>query len=365
MIVLGSTGSIGVNTLNLAKKYNLEVEVLVCGDNIELLNQQIKEFSPKQVVIKDKNKLNQVAHSKKSAGNKAIIEAIHNSKSNLVVNALVGFSGLIPTIEAIKAGKIVALANKESLVVGGKFIDISKIRPIDSEHFALWYLIDKTKKIDSFIITASGGSFRDYPIEKLKSVTVEEALNHPNWKMGKKITIDSATMVNKMFELIEAKYLFNTTKIDAIIETKSIIHGLVNFTDGSTTAHLANANMKLPIAYAILDKVEEQILKPIDLIEISKLEFKKIDKVRYPIWQLKETLLKNDNLGVVFNSANDYAVELFLKNKISFLDISKLIFNAIEKFRDIKIDSIEELIYYNDEVKKYLNGFKKSTWEWS
>jgi len=361
LIVLGSTGSIGVNTLNLAKKYNLEVEVLVCGDNIELLNQQIKEFSPKQVVIKDKNKLNQVAHSKKSAGNEAIIEAIHSSKSNLVVNALVGFSGLIPTIEAIKAGKIVALANKESLVVGGKFIDISKIRPIDSEHFALWYLIDKTKKIDSFIITASGGSFRDYPIDKLKSVTVEEALNHPNWKMGKKITIDSATMVNKMFELIEAKYLFNTTKIDAIIETKSIIHGLVNFTDGSTTAHLANANMKLPIAYAILDKVEEQILKPIDLIEISKLEFKKIDKVRYPIWQLKETLLKNDNLGVVFNSANDYAVELFLKNKISFLDISKLIFSAIEKFRDIKIDSIEELIYYNDEVKKYLNGFKKST----
>ena len=361
MIVLGSTGSIGVNTLNLAKKYNLEVEVLVCGNNIELLNKQIKEFNPKQVVIKDKNKLNQVAHPKKSAGNEAIIEAIHNSKSNLVVNALVGFSGLIPTIEAIIAGKTVALANKESLVVGGKFIDISKIKPIDSEHFALWYLIDKTKKIDSFIITASGGSFRDYPIEKLKNVTVEEALNHPNWKMGKKITIDSATMVNKMFELIEAKYLFNTTKIDAIIETKSIIHGLINFTDGSTTAHLANANMKLPIAYAILDKVEEQILKPIDLIEIAKLEFRKIDEVRYPIWQLKETLLKNDNLGVIFNSANDYAVELFLKNKISFLDISKLIFNAIEKFSDIKINSIEELIYYNDEVKKYLNGFKKIT----
>jgi len=325
MIILGSTGSIGQNTLLLAKKYNLFIEALVAGDNIALLNQQIQEFNPKIVVIKNKQNLHKVNHKNKFAGKDAIIELIHNSSSKLVVNSLVGFDGLLPTIEAIKAKKTVALANKESLVVGGKFIDISYIKPIDSEQFALWYLIDHSKKIDSYIITASGGSFRDYPLAKLTNVTVDEALNHPNWNMGKKITIDSATMVNKMFELIEAKYLFNTTKIDAIIEPKSIIHGFVNFTDGSTTAHFANANMQLPIAYAILNQVTTQILKPIDLLQLAYIEFKSINNQRYPIWEYKDVLLNNENLGVVINSANDLAVEMFLNKQISFLDISKLL----------------------------------------
>jgi 1-deoxy-D-xylulose-5-phosphate reductoisomerase len=248
MIVLGSTGSIGVNTLKIAKKFNLDIEILVAGNNTKLLNKQIKIFNPNLVIIANKADIYKINCKNVEAGQEAILKAIKNAKSNLVVNALVGFFGLMPTIWAIKYGKKVALANKESLVVAGKFLDISLISPIDSEHFALWYLMDKTKKINSLTITASGGSFRDYSQKQLKYVTIKQALNHPNWSMGAKITIDSATMTNKLFELIEAKWLFNTTKIDAIIETKSIIHAMVNFKDGSTTAQMANTSMKLPIA---------------------------------------------------------------------------------------------------------------------
>ncbi len=282
MILLGSTGSIGVNTLNIARKFNLNVEVLVAGRNIELLNQQIKEFKPKRVVIDRFEDLSLVCHNNVSFGEEAILNAIQESSSNTVVNALVGFLGLRPTLKAIECGKKIALANKESLVVAGKFIDQKNLRPIDSEHFGLWYLL-QDKKIDSMLITASGGSFRDYPLEKLQNVSIKEALNHPNWSMGNKITIDSATMTNKMFELLEAAWLFNTKKLDAIIETKSLIHALINFKDGSTTAHIANASMQLPIAYAILGHCDEQILKPVDLLEITNLEFRKIESSRYPI----------------------------------------------------------------------------------
>ncbi|MEA3499082.1 MAG: 1-deoxy-D-xylulose-5-phosphate reductoisomerase [Campylobacterota bacterium] len=356
MIVLGSTGSIGVNTLNIAKKFGINIEVLVAGNNIELLNNQLKDFSPKLVIIANEVDTIKVNHTNVKAGQVAILEAIESSKSDLVVNALVGFFGLEPTLKAIECGKKVALANKESLVVAGKFIDTSYLRPIDSEHFGLWYLMDETKKIDSLTVTASGGSFRDYPLDKLKDVTIREALNHPNWSMGNKITIDSATMTNKLFELVEARWLFDTVKCDAIIETKSIIHAMVNFTDGSTTAHLAHANMQLPISYAILNKVEEQILKPVDLLELQNLEFRKIENNRYNIWEIKDELLQNDNLGVVLNSANEVGVEKFLKGEIGFLDIAKLSLNAINKFNNIKLNNIDDIFLANDEVRRYCNG---------
>jgi len=355
LIVLGSTGSIGVNTLEIAKKFNLDIEILVAGYNIELLNKQLKEFTPTTVIIASKDDINKVNHKNVRYGQEAILEVIENSKSNLVVNALVGFFGLKPTLKAISCKKKVALANKESLVVAGKFIDMSYITPIDSEHFGLWYLMDKTKKIDSLTITASGGSFRDYPLENLKNVTVKEALNHPNWSMGNKITIDSATMTNKLFELIEARWLFDTTACDAIIEPKSIIHAMVNFKDGSTTAHLAHANMQLPISYAILDEVNEQILKPINLLELENLSFKKIESSRYPIWDLKDELLNNDNLGVVLNSANEIGVEKFLKGEIGFLDISKISNNAINKFNNIKLNNINDIFEIDKEVRRYCN----------
>ncbi len=354
MIILGCTGSIGVNALEVAKKFNLHIEVMVAGNNISLLNEQLKHFSPSTVIIASKDDVKKVNHKNVLVGQEAILRTIEEANSKLVVNALVGFFGLLPTIRAIQCNKRVALANKESLVVAGQFIDTSYITPIDSEHFGLWYLMDENKPIDSLTITASGGSFRDYPIEKLSSVTIKEALNHPNWSMGNKITIDSATMTNKLFELIEAKWLFNTNACDAIIETKSIIHALVNFKDGSTTAHLAHANMQLPIAYAIMNKVDEKILKPVDLLELQNLEFRKIETSRYTIWEIKDELLNNDNLGVVLNAANEIAVEKFLQEKINFLDISKNTLKAIDKFHNTKISTIDDIFQIDKEVRNYV-----------
>ena len=352
MILLGSTGSIGVNTLNVARKFDLNVEVLVAGKNIELLNKQIEEFKPKKVVIANKEDIHKVNHSDVKFGEKSILDVIENSNSKTVVNALVGFLGLKPTLKAIECDKKIALANKESLVVAGSFIDKNRLMPIDSEHFGLWYLV-QDKKIDSMTITASGGSFRDYPLEKLKDVSVKEALNHPNWSMGNKITIDSATMTNKLFELLEAKWLFNTTKLDAIIETKSLIHALINFSDGSTTAHIANANMQLPIAYALKHKVDEQILKHIDLVEVGSLEFKKIESNRYPIWEIKDEILNNAQLGVVVNAANEIAVEKFLKGEIGFLDVSKMTINAVNKFNKICVNNLDDIFEIDKQVRSY------------
>jgi len=352
LILLGSTGSIGVNTLNIARKFNLEIEVLVAGRNIELLNQQIKEFKPKIVVIDRAEDISLVNHNNVSSGENAILQAIQESKTSTVVNALVGFLGLKPTLKAIECGKKIALANKESLVVAGKFLDQTKLKPIDSEHFGLWYLL-QDKKIDSMMITASGGSFRDYPLEKLQNVSIKEALEHPNWSMGNKITINSATMTNKMFELMEAAWLFDIRKLDAIIETKSLIHAFINFTDGSTTAHIANASMQLPIAYAILGVCDEPILKPVDLVEVANLEFKKIETSRYPIWEIKDEILNNLDLGVVLNAANEVAVAKFLNSEIGFLDISKITLNAINKFNNVKPTSIDEIFEIDKEVRSY------------
>lgn len=355
MILLGSTGSIGVNTLEIAKKFALNVEVLVAGRNIDLLNSQIKEHNPKKVIIASKDDIKKVNHKNVFFGEEAILEAIEDSSSKTVVNALVGFLGLKPTLKAIECGKKIALANKESLVVAGKFIDQKNLSAIDSEHFGLWYLL-QDKKIDSMTITASGGSFRDYPLESLKNVSIKEALNHPNWKMGNKITIDSATMTNKMFELIEAAWLFGTKKLDAVIEPKSLVHALINFKDGSTTAHIANVSMQLPISYAILGRVDCEILKPVDLLGISSLEFKKIEESRYPIWSLKDEILNNLDLGVVLNAANEVAVSKFLSGKIGFLDISKISLEAINRFNSLKASNIEDIFEIDKEVRRYFDS---------
>jgi len=353
MIVLGSTGSIGVNTLNIAREFSLEIEALVAGKSIDLLNEQIKEFQPSIVVVADKDSIKEVHHDRVYFGEEGILQAIAEGKSELVVNSLVGFAGLKPTIEAIKLGKRVALANKESLVVAGAFIDTSKLIPIDSEHFGLWYLLQADKKIDKMTVMASGGSFRDTPLEKLKTVSVAEALNHPNWSMGRKITIDSATMTNKLFELLEAKWLFDIDKLDAIIEPKSIIHAMIDFVDGSTTAHIANADMRLPIAYAIMPNVEKQILKPVDLLEVGSLEFRKIEEDRYPIWQIKDDILKNPHLGAVINAANEVAIEQFFEGKISFLDISRTSIRAYEQFSDFFPSSLDDIYTLDKEVRNF------------
>jgi 1-deoxy-D-xylulose-5-phosphate reductoisomerase len=355
VILLGSTGSIGVNALRIARRFNRNVDVLVAGNSIDLLNEQIAEFSPRFVVVAKKESVPLVKHDRVFWGEEGIIEALHSSSSRFVVNALVGFTGLRPTVEAIALGKKIALANKESLVVAGEFIDISQITPIDSEHFGLWYLL-QDRKVDRMVITASGGSFRDTPLEVLEKATVEEALNHPNWSMGKKITIDSATMTNKLFELLEAKWLFDVEKLDAIIETKSIIHALIDYKDGSTTAHIAHADMKLPIAYALLDRVDEQILKPVDLTEVGSLEFRKIDAVRYPIWEIKEEILQKPHLGAVINAANEVGIEAFFAGKIGFMDISRLSIAAFKAFETWKPEILEDIFTIDKEVRKFTNA---------
>ena len=358
MVLLGSTGSIGVNALLVAKKFGISVEVLVAGKNILLLNEQIALYAPKIVVVADKEDIRDVNHPCVYAGEDAILRVIEESQSELVLNALVGFLGLKPTLKAIECGKKVALANKESLVAAGAFIDASKILPIDSEHFGLWYLLQerKTQEVQKMIITASGGAFRDWELSKLQNATLADTQNHPNWSMGQKITIDSATMVNKMFELLEARWLFGgAIEYDAIIETRSLIHALIDFKDGSTTAHFAHANMQLPIAYALKKDMDENILPHVNLLEVGNLEFREITKERYRVWEIKKELLKNPALGVVVNAANEAAIERFIAKEIGFMDISRDIITAFEKFSDApkNIDGVFEL---DNEVRSFVKG---------
>ncbi len=357
MIVLGSTGSIGVNALHIAKRFGYEVEALVAGTNVARLNEQIAAFHPRYVVVGDKTRVKDVRHDSVFYGEEGILEVLHKSKSDVVVNALVGFAGLRPTIEAIRLGKRVALANKESLVVAGQFIDISKIQPIDSEHFGLWYLL-QDRPVRRMVVTASGGSFRDTPLEVLQNATVEEALKHPNWSMGRKITIDSATMTNKLFELLEARWLFGIKELDAIIETKSIIHALIDFVDGSTTAHIAHADMKLPIAFALAGEVDEPVLKPVDLTEIGSLEFRPIDPVRYPVWQIKEDILARPHLGAVINAANEVAILEFFEGKIGFMDIAEKTLAAYRRFEDFNPSALNDVFEMDREVRSFTHDLK-------
>ncbi len=363
MVLLGSTGSIGTNTLEIARKYDLDIEALVAGENFELLNRQIKEFKPKYVVVKNKKTAQNIDFKNILYGEEAILEVLEKVESDLIVNALVGEAGLKPTLKAQELNKKIALANKESLVIAGKFIDTSKITPIDSEHFGLWYLLNEKWKMENgkfrkLYITASGGALRDWEIEKIKKANLNDVLAHPNWSMGVKITIDSATMVNKLFELLEARWLFDTTNIDAFIETKSVIHALVDWQDGSTTAHISGADMKLPIAYALLDEVKESILKPLNLLKTGGLEFRKIETKRYPVWEIKDLLLQKSDLGIVINTANEFAIKKFINKEINFSKISFLILQAVKKFENIELNSVEDIFEIKKEILKFLKGKK-------
>lgn len=355
MILLGSTGSIGVNALNIAEQFKLSVDTLVAGRNIDLLNQQILRHSPKRVVVMDECDRSRVNHPHVRSGEAAILDTIEESSSQHVVNALVGFAGFRPTLKALECGKKVALANKESLVVGGAFVDTSNIVPIDSEHFGLWYLNQTVRPISRMVITASGGAFRDWPLEKLSSATLADALKHPNWSMGQKITIDSASMVNKLFELLEARWLFGEGEYDALIETKSLIHALIDYKDGSTTAHFAHADMRLPISYALMGHVDTPIVDRIDLTRIGALEFREIEKERYPIWEIKEDLLRNPARGVIVNAANEAAIERFIAGDTRFIDISAMILRAYEYFSGIP-ESIDAVFALDDEVRCFVRG---------
>jgi len=355
IILLGSTGSIGVNTLLVAQKYDIHIEALVAGTNIDLLNKQIAIHKPKTVVIANIRDKARVHHDDVRCGNESILRLIEESQSPMIVNALVGYVGLAPTIKATSLGKKVALANKESLVVAGEFIDKSLIIPIDSEHFGLWYLMNN-RPVDRLYITASGGAFRDWELGKMKEAKFSDALKHPNWSMGNKITIDSATMTNKLFELLEAKWLFDTNKVDAMIEKKSIIHALIGFEDGSTTAHFAGVDMKLPIAFALKGEVEDRVLAPVDLLALGTLEFLPIEASRYPIWNIKDDILKNSHLGVVINASNEVAIDAFSQEKCGFFAMTDIVLDAYQKFEAVKPKNIADIIAIDKEVRAYIHG---------
>lgn len=356
MIIFGSTGSIGVNALKLAVLKNIKISALACGENIKLLNEQIQIFKPQFVAIKNAKDRHLVKHDKVFIGQAGLEEILQNCEDDFLLNAVVGFAGLKSTIKAKELGKKIALANKESLVVAGNFLKGAKIIPVDSEHSALNFLFKDKKNIKKLYITASGGAFYKSKIKDLKNATPKDALKHPNWTMGSKITIDSATMVNKLFEIIEAYHLYDFKNIDALIEPKSIVHAMCEFKNGATTAYFSRADMKLAISEAIFSSHEEKILEPVDFVKLSSLKFHEISTRKYPVYKLKDLFLKEPNLGVIINAANEVGVENFLNYKSSFLDISKTIFKAIDHFGIPKISSIEEVFEYDDKTRKYLKG---------
>lgn len=388
---MGSTGSIGTQALQIAKAENLPIEVLCAGENIDLLNAQIAEFRPKIVVIKDSKKRHLIRGANRVlCGESGILEALNLAKSKLVLNALVGFSGVKPSLESIARGKTLALANKESLVVAGFLMgreNLAKILPVDSEHFALKELLDShtksmldsapqnnfTPHIKKMLITASGGAFRDLPLDEIPKQSAKKALNHPTWAMGRKITIDSATMINKLFEILEAKWLFgayfsanlgaeNITNIDAVIERTSTIHALIQTDDNAIIAHLSSNDMRLPIASALLGAKAKRkaFIKELDLLNLN-LRFEKIDINRYPLWTLKDSLLKCPKLGIILNAANDILVEQFLNDEIIFGDIAKRIFKVVERFGDESsldlIKNIADIMEINAKIADFLRYY--------
>ena len=358
MILLGSTGSIGKNALLIAKQNNIKIDVLAAGDNLALLNEQIKDVKPNIVVIKDSNRINEVFKFPKQkvlSGEEGILEALNLSNSNLVLNAIIGFSGLKPSIESIKLNKTLALANKETLAVAGKFINTRNIIPLDSEHFSIQELIKDKNNIGKIIITASGGALRDTPIDNLYNQLPSDVLKHPNWEMGNKITIDSATMVNKLLEVLEAKWLFNTNNIDALIERNSIIHALVQTKDNAIFAHFGMPDMKLSLAHAILGEKAKQKpqIKELDIFKYG-FKFEVINKLRYPLWELKEDLINNPDLGVILNAANEILVNEFLNEKIHFGEIQKNIFKVVNAMHSTSIKNIEDVFNLDKEARNYL-----------
>lgn len=356
MILLGSTGSIGTNALEVAQSFHIPIESLCAGKNIALLNTQIQTHRPRNVCIADKNDAPKLIKGDYNLffGNQGILELIQSSKSDLVLNALVGFIGLEPSLKALECNKKLALANKESLVSGGWLLQKALITPIDSEHFGLWYLINQ-RPIKKLYITASGGAFRNAPLESIATATPEQALKHPNWEMGRKITIDSASMANKLFEMLEAFWLFGSADIDAYIEPSSNVHALIEFLDGSITAHISKPHMKLPIAYALDSKqaLKQSFIQPTSLCDIQ-LAFTSIDTQRYPLWRLKDEILSNPKKGVVLNASNEVAVEAFLKGTINFGRIAPLVFEAIDAFHHLgELKDIESIIELDLRVREF------------
>ena len=380
--ILGSTGSIGTQTLDIISEYpqHFRAYLLTANRNIDLLVEQAIKYLPKKVIIADETLFNDLKNRlygypiEVLAGSTEIANAVRDEQINIVVTAMVGYSGLAPTIEAIKSDKIIALANKETLVVAGELITSllknsnSKIIPVDSEHSAIFQCLEgeKYEHAQKIILTASGGPFRTKSIEDLQYVTVKDALKHPNWSMGAKVTIDSASMMNKGFEMIEAHWLFGcpAKQIEIAIHPQSIIHSMVQFEDGSIKAQLGTPDMHLPIRYA-LGYPERLATKqpPLQLSQYSTLTFEAPDMNKFPLLAYAfDAIDMGGNEPCILNAANEIAVAAFLKEEIRFVDMPKLVAKTLEKIDFIAKPTYENLVETNKEAREFalsiLNTFK-------
>ena len=362
--ILGSTGSIGVQALGVISEQEelFRVEVLTANENCELLINQAKKHKPNSVVIVNEKKYQKVyselnpLNIKVYAGSESLNQIVDSDEIDIVLTALVGYSGLLPTINAIKNRKKIALANKETLVVAGSLIknlceeNSTKIIPVDSEHSAIFQCLagEESNPIEKIFLTASGGPFRGKKLDDLKNITKKQALKHPNWSMGAKITIDSATLMNKGLEVIEAKWLFDLSKeqIEVVVHPQSIIHSAVQFQDGSIKAQLGLPDMKLPIQYALgFPKRLSNRFERFSFFDYPNLTFEKPDLETFKNLALAyKAMEKGGNSPCILNAANEIAVSAFLNDKIGFLNMADLIDNCLEKINFVKNPSLEELI---------------------
>jgi 1-deoxy-D-xylulose-5-phosphate reductoisomerase len=368
--ILGSTGSIGTQALDVVKSHPelFDVVVLSAENNASLLIEQAKEFKPDSVVIGNESKYQEVSKAlinepiKVYAGKDALAQIVEHSGIEIVLTAMVGYSGLLPTIKAIKAGKNIALANKETLVIAGELItklaieNKVEIIPVDSEHSAIFQCLvgEYLNKIEKIYLTASGGPFRKFSEEELKNVSPEQALKHPTWNMGAKITIDSASLMNKGLEVIEAKWLFNLNydQIDVIVHPQSIIHSIVQFEDSSMKAQMGLPDMKLPIQYALAFPYRvKSDFRRFNFLDYPSLGFEPVDIKKFRNLAIAfEALKSGGNAPCIMNAANEVVVDAFLKKEIGFTEMSSVIKETLEQIEFAKELDYEDYVYYNEQA---------------
>ena len=373
--ILGSTGSIGVNALNVINNLDIDVIGLSANTNSQLLIEQAKKFQPESVSIVDEDAYLIVKDALKNTsidvlcGKNGLLEISSRDDVDLVLNALVGSSGMLPTVYAIRAGADIALSNKESLVMAGKIIERERkkanvnIFPVDSEHSAIWQCLvgESKEEVKRLILTGSGGPFREKKISTFKDIKPEDALKHPNWEMGKKITIDSASMMNKGLEVIEAVWLFemDSQKVDIVVHPQSIIHSMVEFDDTSVKAQLGLPDMKIPIQYALsYPNHIKTNWEPLDLVKIKSLTFESVNYERFPCIKLAyEALARGGTSSSVLNVANEQAVYRFLKKEIGFMEIPKLIEIAMDNHDWAEDPSIDDILSLEDWTTNFVKSF--------
>lgn len=378
ILLLGASGSIGTQTIDIIEQHPEQYELVSfgVGKNIDYARKLLTKYPVSLISVERKEDSEELQkefpHTRVTYGNEGLVELVTSVDYDLLVNALVGFVGLEPTLKALETKHNVALANKETLVVGGELVNKTAlengcvITPIDSEHSAIAQCLagNPYKQIKKLIITASGGSFRKKTREELKDVTVEEALSHPNWTMGAKITIDSATMMNKGFEVMEAHYLFDIPyeQIDVLMHDESIIHSMVEYKDGAVMAELGTPDMRIPIQYAISDpenlRSELNLGESLDLAKVATMHFRAPDYNRFPLLKLAYNIGKNPGTNqAVLNASNEVANAAFRNHRIPFLMIEEVVFKTVEAFENKPVTSLKELIEVDQKARKYAEDY--------